>query len=196
MESLEATWLYQRLRLRMNKNLVKFFVRYVLKENANLKVAEVACGSGFASHLLAQAGQVDLSLAADLTLFDFRQAGTSDFRAVFILMDIYKPAIHPELFDLVWNSSSIEELENPKAAIRAMAWMVKPGGYVFVGVPNRYGPAGLLGLLLSDRYRQWLGRNYSRREIRALLLSCSLVVERELTYFFGTFIGVLARKPG
>lgn len=178
----------------MNRELVSFFRREVFAGHTDLRIAEVACGSGFAAHLLAQQSEVSLSLAADLNQEDFRQASISDFKATFILMDLFRPSTRAGSMDMVWNSSSVEELEEPEKAVRAMAWLAKVGGLVFVGVPSNTGPAGWLRLLPSRRTRSWLGRVYSRSDLRQLLTSAGLTVKKETSYLFGTFIGVLAQK--
>jgi SAM-dependent methyltransferase len=180
----------------MNRELVSFFQREAFAGRTNLWVAEVACGSGFAAHLLAQQSEVSLSLAADLNQEDFRQANIPDFRAAFVLMDLFRPSARAGSMDLVWNSSSVEELEDPGRAVRAMAWLAKAGGLVFVGVPSSTGPAGWLRLLPSRRTRSWLGRVYSRADLRELLTLAGLKVKKETSYLFGTFIGVLAEKVG
>lgn len=192
---MEATRPYQRLRHAMNRSLVEFLRQQVFVGGRGLRVAEVACGSGYAAHLIAQQPEVALSLAADLNREDNRQANISNFRAAFVLMDLFRPAAQAGSMDLVWNSSSIEEIDRPQQAIQAMAWMAKPGGWVFVGVPNRRGPAGFLRLWPNARTRAWLGRVYSHAELRQLLESAGLHVEHETTYLFSTFIGALARKP-
>jgi SAM-dependent methyltransferase len=196
LDRLEATRPYQRLRYAMNRELASFFQREVFAGHTNLRIAEVACGSGFAAHLLAQHNEVSLSLAADLNQEDFRQANVPDFRATFVLMDLFRPSAKAASMDLVWNSSSVEELEEPEKAVRAMAWLAKPGGFVFVGVPSNTGPAGWLRLLPSRRTRSWLGRVYTRSDLRQLLTAAGLTVKKETSYFFGTFIGVLAEKSG
>jgi len=178
----------------MNQQLVSFFQREVFAGRKNLHIAEVACGSGYAAHLLAQQREVALSLAADINLEDHLQADILDYRATFVLMDLFHPAARPGSMDLVWNSSSVEELERPNEAIEAMAWMAKAGGLVFVGVPNKAGPAGWLRILPSRRTRAWLGRVYDRSELRQLLTSAGLEVKQEINYLFGTFVGVLAQK--
>lgn len=192
---LETTRFYQWLRLQMNRVLVSFLMKHVLKGRQGLRLAEVACGSGFAAHLLAAKPEVVLSIAADINLEDYAQANIHDFRASFLLTNLFRPAIQPGSLDLVWNSSSIEEIEHPEEALASMVHLTKPGGFVFVGVPSRHGIAGLLRLLPSPRTRQWLGRVYSRSELSSLLESAGLRPEIELTYLFGTFIGLVARKP-
>lgn len=192
---LEATRLYQWLRLQMNRGLVRFLFKHVLEGQQNLYLAEVACGSGFAAHLLAAQPGVVLSIASDINLEDYTQANIHDFKASFLLTDLFKPAIQPGSLDLVWNSSSIEEIEYPEEAVASMVHLTKPGGFVFVGVPNRHGIVGLLRLLPSKSTRQWLGRVYTRSELSSLLESAGLQPANKLTYLFGTFIGLLARKP-
>jgi SAM-dependent methyltransferase len=195
LDRLEGTRLYQRARKAMNRQLISFLSRSVLQGRHDLRLAEVACGSGFGAHILAQRPEVGLSVAADLNLEDFYQAAIPHFQAAFVRADIYQPGLQRESFDLVWNSSSVEELEQPQAAVAAMAALAKPGGRVFVGVPSSHGAAGLLRRLPSARTRTWLGRVYTRRQLRELIEGSGLRVEHETTYLFGTFIGVLGRKP-
>lgn len=195
LDRLEATRPYQWLKLQMNRGLVDFLVHSVLVGRQNLRLAEVACGSGFAAHLLAARPEVALSLAADLNLEDYLQAKIPGFAASFLLNDLFAPALQANSLDLVWNSSSIEEIDRPQQAVAHMAALAKPGGLVFVGVPSRYGIAGLLRLLPSARTRAWLGRVYSRAELRALLAGAGLQPVRETSYLLGTFIGLLAQKP-
>lgn len=190
----ESTCLYQRLRLWMNRGLVEFLHKRVLTNRSNLRVAEVACGSGYAAHLISHLPEVSLSVAADINLEDYHQANMKNYGASFVLMDIFRPAAKWESMDLVWNSSSIEELDRPKEAIKSMALLAKPSGLIFVGVPNRYGIASLPGLVPSQSTRAWLGRTYNRAELRRLIEESGLVVKEMTSYFFGVFIGVLAQK--
>jgi len=76
-----------------------------------------------------------------------------------------------------------------------MTALVKPGGMVFVGVPSRHGVAGLLRLIPSARTRAWLGRVYTRSELRDLMQGAGLHPVQETAYLFGTFVGLLACKP-
>ncbi|UYN89144.1 MAG: methyltransferase domain-containing protein [Anaerolineales bacterium] len=195
LDRLEATRPYQWLRQWMNRSLINFLVQGALAGRRGLRLAEVACGSGFAAHLLATRPEVSLSIAADLNLDDYTQANISGYAASFLLTDLFAPALQANSLDLVWNSSSIEEIDRPQQAVACMAALAKHGGLVFVGVPSRQGIAGLLRLLPSARTRAWLGRVYSRAELRGLLAGAGLHPVRETSYLFGTFIGLLAQKP-
>lgn len=196
LEHIEATRLYQRARFAMNKSLVRFLREKALAGKSAVRAAEVACGSGFGSHLLAYESNVTLSLAADINRDDYLQAAIPDFQASFVFMDLFRPSVADNAMDLVWNSSSIEELPWPTEAVRAMARITKPGGHVFVGVPFRYGLAGLLGVIPNRKLRGWLGRNYDKKSLQRLLESAGLVVEAQTTYLLNTFIGMLGKKPG
>jgi SAM-dependent methyltransferase len=193
LDRLEGTFLYQRARRAMNRSLIRTLAEHVLRGRSNLRIAEMAAGSGFGAHLLAQRPEVALSLAADINLEDFHQAKIPNYRAAFLRADIYQPGLQRESMDLVWNSSSIDELTEPAKAVAAMAALAKPGGRVFVGVPSRHGAAAVLGRLSSAR--GWVGRAYNRGELRQLLLDAGLRIEHETTYLYGTFIGALGRKP-
>lgn len=193
-DRLERTNPYQSLRKAMNRGLVRFFERRVFFGRKDLLVAEVACGSGYAAHLISDLPQVRWSLAADISIEDFLQAKVNDFHAEFVLMDLFNPAIQRETFDLVWNSSSIEEISNPQEAVRNMASLVVKDGFVFVGVPNRHGPAGWLRNVMNDRSQEWLGKSYSRKELRYLMQQANLRVVAEIRYFGGVFIGALTQK--
>lgn len=195
LDRIEATPLYQRLRFSMNRQLVDFLARAVITEDRPYQVAEVACGSGFAAHQLGKEKNVSLSIASDINLEDFKQAKINEFSAAFILMDIFKPCLRLGSMDLVWNSSSIEELDRPHDAVAAMARLAKPNGRVFVGVPYKYGLVGILRLIPGRLTRAWLGRVYDRAELRELLEAAHLKIEVEKFYFGGVFIGILARKP-
>lgn len=194
-DRLEATRPYQWLRARMNRGLVNFLAAQVLHNRQDLRVAELACGSGHGAQLLAQLPQVGLSIAADINQEDHRQAGFTRFAGQFVLMDLFKPALAAGSLDLAWNSSSIEELDQPVEAVQAMARLLKPDGRLFIGVPNRRGPAGWLGRLADARHKAWLGRDYSRAELHALIAESGLTVEMDTAYLFGVFIGVVAKKP-
>ncbi len=191
---LERTRAYQMIRFRMNKQLSKFLEEQVIKDSRGMRTAEVACGSGFSAHLLAQRMGVSLSIAGDLNLEDYLDAKIKDFKACFVRMDIYRPPIQPDSLDLVWNSSSLEELTNATEALQAMRRIAKPGGFIFVGVPNLSGLPGLLRLIPDEAVHTWIGNPYSRSELRQLINSAGLKIEKEITYLLGTFIGVLARK--
>jgi SAM-dependent methyltransferase len=197
---LEESGPYRWLRNRMNHGLVDFLHRHTLAGREHLRVAELACGSGYASHLLASYPEVILSVATDINREIATQASIPDFAAEYALVDIFKPAFAPGSFDLVWNSSSLEHFEHgpegqdTPAALRTMAALARPGGYVFVGVPYLWGPLALYYLTPTEAQREWLGRPFRYRQLAALFEQANLQIENSLIYLGRCFVGILARK--
>jgi SAM-dependent methyltransferase len=180
----------------MNSKLVDFFERRVFNGRSDLRVAELACGSGYASHLIALRDGVGLSVASDINRIYHQQAEIPDFAASFVLSDIFKPSFPPACFDLVWNSSSLEHFEDPSIPFQAMTRLVKPGGYVFVGVPYLFGPLAVYYLTPSASQREWLGKPFSYRALEKLFLDGGLEVQANLVYLARFFVGILGRKTG
>ena len=196
LHKLEGAVPYKRLRERINRRLADFLGPVVAGNSAPGagRVLEAACGSAYAAHLLAKEQSVRLSVGLDRDLRLFEQGGVVDLRTVLVIGDLFNPPFHPGSFDLVWNSSSVEEVDDPAAAVKSMAVMTRPGGHVFVGVSHVLGPLGIYHLIPFRGVREWLGRPFSRRRLRAIMEMNGLAVEREITYFTGFFIGMLARK--
>ena len=195
LEALEDTVAYRRLKLGLNQGLIQFFGQEVARDRRGLKVLELACGSGYGAHLLAAEPWVRLSVAQDISRLLYDQAAQNDFAAAFVQGDLFAAPFAPASFDLVWNSSALEHLPDPPAALAAMVEMTKPGGQVFVGVPYLAGPLALYYLAPTPGLRQWLGRPYRRRELESMFASCGLEPQAGLVYFLRMFVGLLGRKP-
>ncbi len=187
---------YRFFRQRVNRRLVNFLERFLAgpTSGSGLAVLEAACGSGYGAHLLAGKERIRLSVGMDNDLRLFKSGGIKASSARLVIGDIYHPPFSPGSFDLVWNSSSVEEVADPAAAIRSMAALAKSGGYVYVGVPNILGPMGLCHLLPHSGWRKWLGKPYRGAQLDILLTACGLTVEAGVTYLAGCLIGRLARK--
>jgi ubiquinone/menaquinone biosynthesis C-methylase UbiE len=97
-------------------------------------------------------------------------------------------------FDLVWNSSTLDNLENPRLALTEMGRVVTPRGLVFAGVPFSSGPLFFQPLISRTALGQWIGKLYSQRDLGRMLRDAGFRVLKTRYYFFGVFIGMLARK--
>ena len=194
-ERIEGLGFYGRIRRRINRYIADLLRQKVLHNREDAVILEAACGGGYALHLLASDPSVALGLALDNNLQLFELIKPDNFQGRLIVSDIYSMPFRCERFDLVWNSSSVEELPDPKGAIAAMASIVKPGGYVFVGVPNRYSLLAFYYLLPTRKLREWVGRPYSSRELCRLFSDNTLQITDRVHYGFGLFVGVLGRKP-
>jgi SAM-dependent methyltransferase len=183
-EKFEVTKEYRRLKYHVNCNLIQFFEKNVFKGKESLKVAEIACGSGFGSHLIGKQPNVGLSIASDINLSLFNQSRNSEFAAHFVIADIFSPPFRVDSFDLVWNSSSLEHFDVPQDALIQMVQVVKPGGFVFVGVPDLLGPLGIYYLTPLKKWRDWLGQPYTCKEIENMFTACKLKIKKRFTYFY------------
>ncbi len=193
-ERIEDTSLYRFLKYGMNRRLIRFLLGNVSKRGTLLSVAEIGCGSGYASHLLGTQEGVKLSVALDINMELFSQSDIRGFGAAFVVGDVFSLPFRPDSFDLVYNSSALEHLHSPQDALGRMAEITKPGGLVFVGVPYLFGPLAFYYLAPLKKWREWLGRPYTFDELETLFTSCGLRIEKRLTYFMKFFAGVLATK--
>lgn len=193
-EQIENTSFYRYLKYGMNRRLIRFFRENVFENRKALKVAEIACGSGYGSHLIAKQAEVTLSLASDISMKLSNQSSIPEFSATFVTADIFNLPFKTDSFDLVWNSSSLEHFDVPEDALLSMARIVKPGGFVFVGVPYLYGPLALYYLSPLKKWREWLGRPYTFNELEKMFTSCELRPQKHVVYFTRFFAGILAEK--
>ena len=60
-------------------------------------------------------------------------------RARFAQMNLFRPAFHDETFDYVLANGVLHHTSDPRGGFRSIARLVKPGGYIVIGLYNRYG---------------------------------------------------------
>ena len=193
LEFLEQTPHYARIRREINAKLVTFLKKYALFDQRNLIVAELACGTAVGSDLLAASKNIT-SIALDRCPQMYTRETHTKPHASFVLGDLVAPPFKSESFDLVWSSSSLEHFPDRGVILNTMAELVRPGGYLFVGVPNKFGPLALYFLTPRKSWREWIGRPMSARELDGLLADIKFQHCVTIKYFFGCFIGTLARK--
>jgi 2-polyprenyl-3-methyl-5-hydroxy-6-metoxy-1,4-benzoquinol methylase len=151
------------------------FARLLRKQlPAGLKVVEIGCGTGqLSNYLAATTGSsvyaTDMTHASLRLGNDFaRRNGINGVR--FIQMNLFKPAISPESMDVLVSNGVLHNTYDPKKAFLRIMQLVKPGGYVILGLYNH------IGRLRTDLRRFWvklLGRRmlfldpYLRKDISA-----------------------------
>lgn len=106
------------------------------------RVLDSPCGDGFYTRILARhlsAGEV---VAADLSdaYLDAARAtvGATRVPVTFERADAYELPFADASFDLVWCAQSLISLDDPPAAIREMARVLKPGGTIAVLETDEY----------------------------------------------------------
>jgi SAM-dependent methyltransferase len=103
------------------------------------RIVEVGCGTGQMSLYLARADRV--VVGADLTLASLRLAESARRRfeldrVRFVESDLFRPALKPGAFDVVYCSGVLHHTADPKAAFAQVAALARPGGLIVLGLYN------------------------------------------------------------
>lgn len=185
--------LYHAVRKRVNRKLVAYLTAKALQDDSS-RVLEAGSGPAWASSLLARQTKV-FSIALDIDVEALHEARRADPSLPLVAGDLYCLPFRTGVFDLVWNSSTLEHLEEPDRALAEMSRVAAQRGYVFVGVPYRWGLLGLQRWIKNTTLGLWLGSASSCRELIRMMDQCWLQPVDTILYCFGLFVGVLARKP-
>lgn len=106
------------------------------------KVLECGCGTGQLSVFLSIANRQ--LLGTDMCLNSLR-LGQAFKRAnrlenvKFMQMNLFRPTLRPESFDLVISNGVLHHTPDPAGAFESISRLVKPGGYILIGLYHRYG---------------------------------------------------------
>ena len=106
------------------------------------RVLEAGCGTGQLSAFLSIANRT--VFAADMCLNSltmakrFRDANQLR-RAHFLQMNLFRPCFRPASFDVVISNGVIHHTSDPLLAFQTLATLVKPGGYLIIGLYHRFG---------------------------------------------------------
>jgi SAM-dependent methyltransferase len=117
-------------------------------------VLECGCGTGQLTNFLAIAKRyvvgTDLCLNSLKLAQSFKERNQLN-RAFFMQMNLFRPCFRAGTFDLVISIGVLHHTSDPFLAFRSISTLVKPGGYVLVGLYHRY------GRLLTDLRRLMFG---------------------------------------
>lgn len=185
--------LYDWLRKRLNSKLVEYLLARGIADNKT-RVLEAGSGPAFASSILARDRRVDLSIAVDIDIEALHEARNRDRHLALVAADLQSLPFKNESVDLCWNSSTIEHLPSPEAALAEMHRVTRWGGKVFVGVPNLYGPLGFQRWISQTSVGVWIGTTFDGSQLKARMAEVGLQPKHTLFYFFRFFVGVLGEK--
>lgn len=123
----------------------------------NKRILEVACGRGGFSRLLASRGAhivgADFSISAlRIGQQKLREREGPPFRAVLAQADAQNLPFAANSFDVVISCETIEHLRDPRAAVREMARVARPGGLLYLTTPNYLNLMGLYELYAKVRH--------------------------------------------
>jgi ubiquinone/menaquinone biosynthesis C-methylase UbiE len=113
---------------------------------------------------------------------------------VAVVADVHHLPFRDGAAQSVWNSSTIEHLDDQAAVTKEMARVVKLGGAVFVGVPYKWGPLFFQKWIAETGVGVWLGTVYGAADVRSWLRGANCDPFADWRYFFRFFVGVIARK--
>lgn len=107
-----------------------------------VRIADVGCGTGQLPLFLSVGGR--RVVGADFSLPSLRKGAAFRRRSglrsvVFCQTDIFALALPPETFDYVFSVGVLHHTADPRRAFTNVARLVKPGGYVVIGLYNTYG---------------------------------------------------------
>ncbi len=108
----------------------------------NAKIIECGCGTAQLSNFLSIKGRK--VIAADLCLNSLRLgkqfADSQQLTNVrFVQMNLFKPPFTHEQFHLVISNGVLHHTGDPQAGFEAIAKLVKPGGYIMIGLYHYWG---------------------------------------------------------
>lgn len=111
--------------------------QFAARQVHGLNVLDIACGAGYGSAMLAQAGAahvdaVDLSAQAIAHARAHYRHDAVDFQ----VGDIYRFDTATR-YDLIVSFETIEHVDDHHAALRNLARLLRPGGRLIVSSPNR-----------------------------------------------------------
>jgi len=105
-------------------------------------VIECGCGTGQLTNFLAIANRyvvgADLCLNSLKLAQSFKERNQLD-RAFFVQMNLFRPCFRAGSFDLVISIGVLHHTSDPFLAFRSISTLVRPGGYILVGLYHRYG---------------------------------------------------------
>ena len=105
-------------------------------------ILEAGCGTGQLSNFLSIANRTvfgtDICLNSLTMAKDFKEKNHLH-RAHFLQMNLFRPCFRTNTFDLVISNGVLHHTSDPFLAFKTLASLVKPGGYIIVGLYHKYG---------------------------------------------------------
>lgn len=107
-----------------------------------VRIVECGCGTGQFSNFLSIANRTvfgtDMCLNSLRLGHEFKQKNGLEL-AHFVQMNLFRPIFKPASFDLVISNGVLHHTSDPFLAFQTISTLVRPGGYVLVGLYHRYG---------------------------------------------------------
>jgi 2-polyprenyl-3-methyl-5-hydroxy-6-metoxy-1,4-benzoquinol methylase len=108
----------------------------------NINILEVGCGTGQLSNFLSLSNRnllgVDASINSLKLAHQFKKRHNLK-NAEFFQMNLFKPCFKPESFPLVICTGVLHHTPDPFKGFQSISKLVKPGGYIIIGLYHHYG---------------------------------------------------------
>jgi carbamoyltransferase len=105
------------------------------------RVLEVGCGTGQLTNYLSIAHRSVLGVDVCLNSLRLAQAFKAQqglVRAVFAQLNLFRPAVKSDFFDYVISNGVLHHTSDCRSAFRSIGRLVRPGGYLVVGLYSAY----------------------------------------------------------
>jgi ubiquinone/menaquinone biosynthesis C-methylase UbiE/uncharacterized protein YbaR (Trm112 family) len=107
------------------------------------KVLEVGCGTGQLSNFLGECSTrtvfgADLCLNSLKLAQRFKQANRLE-RVGFLQANLFRLPLRSDSFDFVVSNGVLHHTSDPRSGFKSMARVLKPGGFILVGLYNAFG---------------------------------------------------------
>lgn len=142
------------------------FIKKELKklDKNKTRILEAGCGFGHWVFWMAEQGfettGVDLSPKAISLAKDYALKNKIN-NCKFIKGDVRKLPIEDNYFDIIFSFGLIEHFLRPEIILKELLRVLKPGGKIFLSVPNKYSSHTISRLILKILGKWDLGREYS-----------------------------------
>ncbi len=106
------------------------------------RVLDLGCGTGQLANFLGLASRtvVGSDLCLNSLRLGSRFAASQGLRRVaFLQMNLFRPALRPSTFHVVLCNGVLHHTGDPEGGFRSLLRLVLPGGFVVIGLYNRYG---------------------------------------------------------
>lgn len=105
------------------------------------RVVEVGCGTGQLTNFLSIAHRTVIGIDVCLNSLRLAQKFKTEHgleRATFAQMNLFRPGLRDNFFDYVISNGVLHHTNDARQAFQRISRLAKPGGYVVVGLYNRY----------------------------------------------------------
>ena len=183
--------IYDNTRILLNKKLVNYIIKQSKKDS--LIVLEAGSGPGQGSVFMSMKKEVKLAIALDHDQNALNSNPYSNIKFMKIVSDLIYLPFPNKSVDIIWNSSTMEHLDDNsfEIAVKEIYRVLKDNGYIFIGVPYKFGPLGL-SIFSGKNFQEWVGKLFTYKSLKKRLSSFRIISSK--IYFFGFFIGLLLRK--